>query len=131
MQDLETLRAKADELGIEYHHNIGAKKLGALIDEFLRNEVGMPPPKEIAPEEAGQNETDEPKMMPCETGDALKEVIDIATEDAVTFKELSDCLDDIKAEFDVLRLQGKADYKEITAVRGVIVRVKDKFGIEG
>ena len=49
-QDLDLLKAHADELGIAYHHRAGVEKIRALIAAHVERgnavEVSLPPPKE-------------------------------------------------------------------------------------
>lgn len=59
--ELESLRARADQMGIEYHHNTGVKKLKAKIHARLNPESAADYPLEeqglaglIIPETAGQ-----------------------------------------------------------------------------
>ncbi len=62
LTELETLRLRADQMGVPYHHNTKVKKLKALIDDRL-NGVTAPPNAVDAPAPV-PNYTDE---LPAET----------------------------------------------------------------
>ena len=57
--DIEEVRARADELGIKYHHRAGAAKIQEAIDAFLSSEASA----EEAPQEDSSEEKSEVKPM--------------------------------------------------------------------
>lgn len=122
MTEIETLRVEAKELGIKFASNISPKTLRLKIDSFKRDVAGAEAPKELTPEDAGQELSDDPIMIP-ET--PLEDALDC--EMMSTTSNIETILDEVEEEMNRMHHAGKLKGFNPNAIAKTVLRkIRDR-----